>query len=61
MGVFFTYKSPTSNAIDDGYTEHSLCPVRRGQHTVVTAHLRSGVARVTAPAVTAPLYADAKI
>lgn len=59
MGVFFTYKAATSNAIDDGYTEHTLCPVRKGQTTIVSTHLRAGVAKVTAPGLALPLTADA--
>lgn len=59
MGVFFTYKAASSSAIDDGSTEHTLCPVLRGQTTVVSTHLRAGVAKVTAPAtVTLPNTAD---
>jgi hypothetical protein len=54
MGVFFTYKHANSSETDDGYTQHGLCPVQAGQHTVVSLHLRDGVAKVTPPALETP-------
>lgn len=51
MGVFFSYKRVNSTETDDGYTQHGLCPVRAGQHTVVSLHQRDGVAKVAPPAL----------
>lgn len=43
MAVFFSYKSPTSNKMDEGYTEHSGCPIVEGEKWIATAWLREGV------------------
>jgi hypothetical protein len=49
MGVFFAYKPANGTDMDDGYTEHSLCPVRGGRQVVASLHARGGVAAVQAP------------
>ena len=50
--VVFSYKHANTTETDDGYVQHSLCPVRQGSQTVVSLHLRSGVASVRAPTLT---------
>ena len=41
--VFFSYIDPETRVMDDGYTEHSGCPVLEGEKTIVTQWLRLGV------------------
>jgi hypothetical protein len=43
MATFFSYKGPDGR-MDDGYTEHSGCPVLEGEKWITTAWLREGVA-----------------
>ena len=45
MAVFYAYKSPQSDLMDDGYTEHNICPVTAGEQWVSTLHMRGGVAK----------------
>mmetsp|Transcript_2652 Transcript_2652/g.3626 ORF Transcript_2652/g.3626 Transcript_2652/m.3626 type:complete len:463 (+) Transcript_2652:61-1449(+) len=42
MATFFSYKGPDGR-MDDGYTEHSGCPVIEGEKWITTAWLREGV------------------
>ena len=44
--LFFGYKlnaTDASNAMDDGHTEHSGCPLRRGRKWIATMWYREGV------------------
>jgi hypothetical protein len=43
MATFFSYKSTKDQKMDEGYTEHSGCPVRAGEKWIATAWLREGV------------------
>ena len=43
MATFFSYKDASSGHMDDGFTEHSGCPVLEGEKwisTVVSSHDR---------------------
>jgi hypothetical protein len=40
--AFFSYKGPDGR-MDDGYTEHSGCPVLEGEKWISVAWLREGV------------------
>ena len=42
MGAFFSYKGPDGN-MDDGYTQHSGCPVLEGEKWISTVWMREGV------------------
>ena len=42
--TFFVYKGPDGN-MDRGFTEHSGCPVVKGEKWITTAWLREGVTR----------------
>ena len=42
MGAFFSYKGADGN-MDDGYTEHSGCPVVEGEKWISTVWMREGV------------------
>jgi len=42
MGTFFSYKGPDGR-MDDGYTEHSGCPVIKGEKWITTVWMREGV------------------
>jgi hypothetical protein len=42
MATFFTYKGPDGK-MDEGYTEHSGCPVLEGEKWIATLWLREGV------------------
>jgi hypothetical protein len=42
MATFFTYMTP-DGIMDSGYTQHSGCPVRKGQKWIATTWLREGV------------------
>ena len=44
MATFFTYKGK-NGLMDDGYTEHSGCPVLRGEKWITTAWMREGVSQ----------------
>ena len=43
MATFFTYYSSEDGLTDEGYTEHSGCPVIKGEKWITTAWLRLGV------------------
>lgn len=42
-GIFFSYIDPESQTMDNGFTEHSGCPVFEGQKKIVTQWIRMGV------------------
>lgn len=42
MGTFFSYKGPDGR-MDEGYTEHSGCPVLEGEKWITTVWMREGV------------------
>eukprot|EP01038_Epipyxis_sp_PR26KG_P006717 gene6717-9210_t len=42
MATFFSYKGPDGR-MDDGYTEHSGCPVIEGEKWITTIWMRDGV------------------
>jgi hypothetical protein len=44
MATFFTYKG-LDGFTDDGYTEHSGCPVLEGEKWVTTVWMRDGVSK----------------
>ena len=44
MATFFSYKGPNGK-MEDGYTEHSGCPVLEGEKWITTAWMREGVSR----------------
>lgn len=39
-GVFYSYKNAESDHMDDGYVEHSICPITAGTQTSVRVHMR---------------------
>ena len=41
--VFFSYIDPETKVMDDGFTEHSGCPVFEGEKKIVTQWVRLGV------------------
>jgi hypothetical protein len=41
--IFFSYINPTTNGTDNGFTEHSGCPVYEGEKKIVTQWIRYGV------------------
>jgi hypothetical protein len=43
FGTFFSYIGPEDGIMDDGFTEHSGCPVVDGEKKIVTQWLRLGV------------------
>lgn len=43
MATFFTYKDPKGTRMDEGYTEHSGCPVIEGEKWIATVWMREGV------------------
>mmetsp|Transcript_33688 Transcript_33688/g.81667 ORF Transcript_33688/g.81667 Transcript_33688/m.81667 type:complete len:465 (+) Transcript_33688:359-1753(+) len=42
-GVFFSYMDPETKIMDNGFTEHSGCPVYEGEKKIVTQWIRYGV------------------
>jgi len=42
-GVFFSYIDPETKIMDNGFTEHSGCPVFEGEKKIVTQWIRLGV------------------
>eukprot|EP00595_Chromulina_sp_UTEXLB2642_P002962 CAMPEP_0196768140 /NCGR_PEP_ID=MMETSP1095-20130614/42388_1 /TAXON_ID=96789 ORGANISM="Chromulina nebulosa, Strain UTEXLB2642" /NCGR_SAMPLE_ID=MMETSP1095 /ASSEMBLY_ACC=CAM_ASM_000446 /LENGTH=108 /DNA_ID=CAMNT_0042137297 /DNA_START=841 /DNA_END=1163 /DNA_ORIENTATION=- len=42
MATFFSYKGPDGR-MDEGYTEHSGCPVIEGEKWITTLWMREGV------------------
>lgn len=42
-GVFFSYINPETKIMDNGFTEHSGCPVFEGEKKIVTQWIRLGV------------------
>lgn len=42
-GVFFSYIDPETKIMDNGFTEHSGCPVFEGEKKIVTQWIRYGV------------------
>lgn len=44
MATFFSYKG-TNGKMDDGFTEHSGCPVLKGEKWITTLWMREGVTR----------------
>ena len=45
MVTIFTYYNPEDGKMDDGYTQHSGCPVIEGEKWITTAWMRKGVTR----------------
>jgi hypothetical protein len=43
MATFFSYKDIVGGKMDDGFTEHSGCPVLRGEKWITTVWMREGV------------------
>ncbi|KAJ1404565.1 hypothetical protein B484DRAFT_457280 [Ochromonadaceae sp. CCMP2298] len=43
MAVFYTYVDPDTATMDDGFAQHSMCPVTKGSQQVVTLKMRRGV------------------
>jgi hypothetical protein len=41
--VFFSYINPLTKIMDNGFTEHSGCPVFEGEKKIVTQWIRYGV------------------
>jgi hypothetical protein len=41
--VYFSYMDPATNLTDNGFTEHSGCPVYEGGKNIVTQWIRYGV------------------
>jgi 2OG-Fe(II) oxygenase superfamily len=41
--IFFGYIDPKSKIMDNGFTEHSGCPVFEGEKKIVTQWIRLGV------------------
>jgi hypothetical protein len=46
MATFFSYKGPDGH-MDEGYTEHSGCPVIKGEKWITTVWMREGVSHVS--------------
>lgn len=44
MATFFSYRGP-DNMMDSGFTEHSGCPVLKGEKWITTFWMRDGVTR----------------
>ena len=44
MATFFSYRGPDGR-VDEGYTEHSGCPVLEGEKWITTVWMRDGVSR----------------
>lgn len=42
-GIFFSYVDPEARLMDNGFTEHSGCPVFEGEKKIVTQWIRLGV------------------
>jgi hypothetical protein len=42
-GIFFSYIDPETRVTDNGFTEHSGCPVFEGEKKIVTQWIRLGV------------------
>eukprot|EP00934_Nitzschia_sp_Nitz4_P002682 Nitzschia sp. Nitz4//scaffold246_size28974//4729//6245//NITZ4_008081-RA/size28974-snap-gene-0.1-mRNA-1//1//CDS//3329543909//2672//frame0 len=42
-GIFFSYIDPETKVMDNGFTEHSGCPVIEGEKKIVTQWVRYGV------------------
>ncbi len=42
-GIFFSYIDPKTKVMDTGFTEHSGCPVFKGEKKIVTQWVRYGV------------------
>lgn len=40
MATFFTFKDPVTNLMDQGYTEHSGCPILEGEKWITTVWMR---------------------
>ena len=45
MATFFSYKDSKTGLMDDGDTQHSGCPVLRGEKWITTVWMRDGVTR----------------
>lgn len=45
MAAFFSYKDLETGRMDEGYTEHSGCPVLEGEKWITTVWMREGVSR----------------
>jgi hypothetical protein len=43
LATFFSYKDPGSSKMDEGFTEHSGCPVIDGEKWITTVWMREGV------------------
>lgn len=41
--IFFSYIDPETKLMDNGFTEHSGCPVYEGEKKIVTQWIRYGV------------------
>ena len=41
--LFFSYVDPESLEMDDGFTQHSGCPVFKGEKKIITQWIRKGV------------------
>jgi hypothetical protein len=41
--IFFSYMNPETMIMDNGFTEHSGCPVIEGEKKIVTQWIRYGV------------------
>jgi hypothetical protein len=41
--IFFSYIDPDTRKMDNGFTEHSGCPVYEGEKKIVTQWIRYGV------------------
>jgi hypothetical protein len=41
--VYFSYIDPATLVTDNGFTEHSGCPVLKGEKKIVTQWIRRGV------------------
>ena len=44
MATFFSYKGPDGK-MEDGFTEHSGCPVLEGEKWITTSWMREGVSK----------------
>lgn len=45
VATFFAYKGAADGVMDDGFTEHSGCPVLEGEKWITTMWMRDGVSR----------------